>query len=580
MKIEMAKNSGFCMGVRKAVLRIVNELNSSDDKIYMYGSLIHNPQTIEVLKNRGLITDDPLDELKNKLIAIRTHGIPVDENQRIKKNAGRTINLTCSRVARVQSIIKKYSSDGYYTIIIGDKEHAEVIGLKSYAKSGVHVVSNSDDIKKIEKAEKYIIVSQTTYERNHFNQLVDTILKKYDNINVIDTICDSTRLRQEDVINAIERGIDTLVVVGGKNSANTRSLSKIGLDNGIKTFHIETDIELNKEDFKGREHILVTAGASTPGWIINNVLEKLYIFKNESRNIIIKVINRYLQILIRSNIISSIAAMFMVLVAQVYAGIPIDIKFGVIAALFVFVMYSVNNFLDRKFLIKSNSYKYNIYDRYGAQLMIAAGIAFSLSLYLSMQTSHILALLLLVPYIFGLIYSTQLTKNFVKKININLFKKIYNTKIVTGFGWVVAVVVIPYFGKNISWDIYISAITYFFLFIFSRHLIIDFAAFQGDLILGRDTLPTWLGVKNVVVLTYIITAIGSLFFAVVSITTGRAVFLVFLLCIIYYVLLLSKIRKTDYLISLRYEFIIDFNYFILILIFFGIKFLPEIPWVR
>ena len=576
MKIEMAKHSGFCMGVRKAVLRIVNELNSSDDKIYMHGSLIHNPQTIEVLKNRGLITDDPLNDLNGKLVAIRTHGIPIDENIRVKKNAHRTINLTCSRVARVQSIIKKYSNDDYYTIIIGDKEHAEVISLKSYARFGVHVVSSEDDISKIKKAAKYIIVSQTTYERNHFNKLTGIILKKYNNVKVIDTICDSTRLRQEDVVNAIKNGIDTLVVVGGKNSANTRSLAKIGLDNNIKTFHIETDIELKKEDFKDREYILVTAGASTPGWIINNVLEKLYIFKNESRNIIIKTINHYLQILIRSNIISSIAALFMVFIAQAYAGLSIDVKIGIIAALFIFVMYSVNNFFDRRFLIKSNSYKYKIYDQYGTLLIIASCIAFALSIYLAMQVSQYLTLLLLIPYMFGIIYSTGLTKNIVKKIGLDLFKKIYNTKIVTEFGWLVAVIVLPYFGYNVPWGIYLSAAIYFFLFIFTRHLTMDFAAFQGDLILGRDTLPTWLGIKNVTVLAYALMAAGSLFFIIVSITIGKPVFLLLLLNIIYYAVLLNKIRKKDYLISLRYEYIIDFNYIILILFFIVIKSLPMI----
>jgi 4-hydroxybenzoate polyprenyltransferase len=147
---------------------------------------------------------------------------------------------------------------------------------------------------------------------------------------------------------------------------------------------------------------------------------------------------------------------------------------------------------------------------------------------------------------------------------------------VTEFGWIVAVVVIPYLGKNVSWEIYLSIAIYFFLFIFSRHLIIDFAAFQADLILGRETLPTWLGVKNVAVLTYIITAIGTLFFTIVSITAGKTIFLALLLCIIYYVLLLNKIRKTDYLISLRYEVLIDFNYIILISLFFVIKFLPTI----
>ncbi|HPS85406.1 MAG TPA: 4-hydroxy-3-methylbut-2-enyl diphosphate reductase [Spirochaetota bacterium] len=576
MKIEMAKHSGFCMGVRKAILRIVDELNSSEEKIYMYGPLIHNPQTIEVLKNRGLITINSLDDLNNRQIAIRTHGIPIDENKRIRANALRTINLTCSRVARVQSIIKKYSGAGYYTIIIGDKDHAEVTGLKSYACAGVHVVSNVNDIKGIAEAEKYIIVSQTTHERNQFDQLVSEISKKFKNVYVIDTICDSTRLRQDDVKNGIIKGIDTLVVVGGKNSANTSRLLKIGIDNGIKSFHIETDAELKKEDFKDSKYVLVTAGASTPGWIINNVLERLYIIKNESSNFLVKSVKHYIELLIRSNIVSSAASMFMVLLAQLYAGISFDIQYGIIAALYIFVMYSVNNYLDRSFLIKSNSYKYKIYDKYGSYLLFSSIISFIASLYIAMSISLSLTLLLLVPYIFGLIYSTPVIKNIVKGINFNLLKKIYNTKIVTGLGWLVAVIIIPYHGNSVSWQIYLSAGLFFFMFVFIRHLIIDFVAFQGDLILGRDTLPTWLGVKNVITLSYVTILLSSLVFIIVSITSGMSLFLLLLICIIYYVLLLKKIQKTDYLISLRYEFIVDLNYLIMAILYFVIRFSPAL----
>jgi 4-hydroxy-3-methylbut-2-enyl diphosphate reductase len=576
MKIEMAKNSGFCMGVRKAILKIVDELNSTEDKIYMYGPLIHNPQTIDVLKNRGLITINSLEDLNNRQIAIRTHGIPVDENKRIRQNALRTINLTCSRVARVQSIIKKYSGNGYYTIIIGDKDHAEVIGLKSYARAGVHVVSDKSDISGISNADKYIVVSQTTHERNQFDQLVLEISNTFKNVFVVDTICDSTRLRQDDVKNGIKKGIDTLVVVGGKNSANTSRLVKIGIDHGVKSFHIETDAELKKEDFIDSKYVLVTAGASTPGWIINNVLEKLYIIKNESSNFIVKAVKHYLEVLIRSNIVSSIASLFMVLLAQLYAGIPFNIQYGIISALYIFVMYSVNNFLDRSFLIQSNSYKYKIYDKYGSLLLVSSIIAFIASIYLAFNLSPTLALLILIPYLFGLIYSTPVIKKFVKNTDLNFFKKVYNTKIVTGLGWLVAVIVIPYYGNGVFWQIYISAGLFFFTFIFIRHLIIDFVAFQGDLILGRDTLPTWLGVKNVIVLSYGITLLNSLVFAIVSISSEKFIFLPLLICVIYYMLLLKKIQKTDYLISLRYEFIIDFNYLILAVLYFVIKFSPAL----
>ncbi len=568
MKIEMAKNSGFCMGVRKALLRIVDELNSSEEKIYMYGPLIHNPQTIEVLKNRGLITIDSLDQLENRQIAIRTHGIPVDENKKIRNNALRTINLTCSRVARVQSIIKKYSSDGYYTIIVGDKDHAEVVGLKSYARAGVHIVSDVDDIDDIAPAEKYIIVSQTTHEREQFDQLVARISKKFNNVFVIDTICDSTRLRQDDVKNGIKKGIDTLVVVGGKNSANTSRLVKIGIDSGVKTFHIETDAELNKDDFKNSKYVLVTAGASTPGWIINNVLEKLYIIKSESSNFVIKQFKHYVELLIRSNIVSSLASLVMVLLAQLYAEITINIKYGIISALYIFVMYSVNNYLDRSFLIKSNSYKYKIYDKYGSYLLFTSIISLIGSLVLASSISPDLALLIIIPYIFGLIYSTPVVKKTVKKIKSDLLKKLYNTKIVTSLGWLVVVIFIPYYGNGVSWKVYLSAGLFFFMFVFIRHLIIDLAAFQGDLILGRDTLPTWLGVKNVINLSYAILFISSLIFIGISIISDKIIFISLLSCILYYALLLKKIQKTDYLISLRYEFIIDLNYILLTIIYF------------
>jgi 4-hydroxy-3-methylbut-2-enyl diphosphate reductase len=566
MKIEMAANSGFCMGVRNAILKIVDELNSSDEKIYVYGPLIHNPQTVEVLKNRGLITINSLNEIKNKQIAIRTHGIPVDENRVIRNEASRTINLTCSRVARVQSYIKKYSSNGYFTIIIGDRDHAEVIGLKSYANAGVHVVSEPDDIMTLPEAEKYLVVSQTTHERNQFDQIVCLIRDKHLNVEVIDTICDSTRLRQDDVREGIARGIDTLVVVGGKNSANTTRLAKIGIDNGVKTFHIETDEELIADEFKNSKYVLVTAGASTPGWIINNVLEKLYIINNANSNPVIKAVKKYFEFFVRSNIISSIASFLMVLIAQKYAGIEQNYTYGIIAALFIYVMYTVNNYLDREFLIKSNSYKYKIYEKSGLFMLIAAIISFIISIYLSFNISTTLMYLFLVPYLLGIFYSTPYFKIFIKALGSEVIKKIYNTKIVTGFGWLVVLILLPFFDHGVGLITYISIGSIFFTFVFLRQFIIDMVAFQGDLILGRDTLATSLGLKFAVYIAYAISLSGIVSFTGITIFEGKYNYLVLVLCIVYYLVLLKKIGKIDYLISLRYEFLIDANYILMALL--------------
>lgn len=554
------------MGVRNAILKIVDELNQSQENILVYGPLIHNPQSVEVLKKRGLITINSLNEIRGKQVAIRTHGIPVEESRQIRGEASRTINLTCSRVARVQAIIKKYSGKGYYTIIIGDKDHAEVVGLKSYAISGVHVVSDEDDIRLIPESDQYIVVSQTTHERAQFDELVKVINKTFKNVNVIDTICDSTRLRQDDVNEAVKRGIDTLVVVGGKNSANTTRLAKIGSDNGIKTFHIETDAELRKEDFKESAYVLVTAGASTPGWIINNVLEKLYSIKYAKSNIITKTVKLYLEFLMRSNIISSLAAFAMVLIAQKFADIPVDYTPGIIASLYIFMMYSVNNYFDRHFLVQSNSYKYGIYERFGSILLALSIAAFFVSLYLSYTISLMLMLLLLVPYFFGILYSTPLVKSAVKKSGIEIVNRLYNTKIVTGFGWLVIVPFVPYFNKGVDPAVYAAVVLLFYSLIFLRNTVVDLVAFQGDLILGRNTLPTWLGTKKTFILACGITFFSAAVFSTISIYYGNFKFIALLLCHGYYLALMYKIIITDYFISLKYEFIIESNYILLFLI--------------
>ncbi len=555
------------MGVKNAILKIVDELNTSQEQILVYGPLIHNPQTIEVLRQRGLITINSLNEITNRQIAIRTHGIPVDENRMIRDKASRTINLTCSRVARVQSIIKKYSKSGYYTIIIGDHDHAEVIGLKSYAAAGVTVVSDKNDIDNIPAEKKYIVVSQTTHERREFEQIVEMITAKLREVLIIDTICDSTRLRQDDVTEGIRKGIDTLVVVGGKNSANTTRLAKIGTDNNIKTIHIETEDELKHEYFEGSTYILVTAGASTPGWIINNVLEKLYSIKNSRSNLLIKIFKQYFEFLVRSSIIASISSSFMALIALKYAEIVPDLRYGIISFLYIFVMYSVNNYLDKNFLVKSNSYKYKIYEVYGRHLLIISIISFCVSLYISYTIDPILVYVIGFPYLLGIIYSTSFFKRLIRIPGSVIIEKVYNTKIVTAFGWLVPVILIPYLKSNTQPAKILSLGLFYFSFVFLRQILIDLVAFQGDLILGRETLPTWLGIKKSSSAAYILAGLSGIVLASSIVYYKTFSYFILLFPILYYIILLKKIGKTDYLISLRYEFIIDANFIFFIIMY-------------
>jgi 4-hydroxy-3-methylbut-2-enyl diphosphate reductase len=273
MRITLARSAGFCSGVRSAVIKISRSLSILSN-ISIDGELIHNPQTTEALRKRGLATVAKGDTPSGP-VAIRTHGTTEEDLKKKAAASSRLINLTCPRVAKIQGIIKKHARDGFHVIISGDANHAEVISLKSYAGAGFTVVNTSDDLSIVPGAARYLLVSQTTFEKNTFQEIKTKAESLFPGIIVISTICDSTYRRQNEVEDAILRGIDTLVVVGGKGSANTKSLARIGISHDIHTIHIETESDLSYDDIKTSRQVFVTAGASTPRWVVDRVLEKI-----------------------------------------------------------------------------------------------------------------------------------------------------------------------------------------------------------------------------------------------------------------------------------------------------------------
>jgi (E)-4-hydroxy-3-methyl-but-2-enyl pyrophosphate reductase len=571
MKITLARHSGFCMGVRNAILRIVHEINKSEGELYVYGPLIHNPQTINVLHGRGMRTVNTLDGVSGQRIVVRTHGIPVDEIKYLKQCASRVINLTCPRVARVQAIIKKESGRGCHTIITGDRDHAEVTGLMSYASRGVTIISDIGEIGSIPPAESYVVVSQTTFDRILFKKIVDRILERYGKVQVYDTICDSTRFRQEDVITGILQGNDTLVVVGGKNSANTKRLAQIGRDNNITTLHVETEDELNEEDFTDSKSVLVTAGTSTPGWIINNILEKLYAINFKKGNILIKAIISILQLIVRTNLFSSVAAFFLTLMAMDYAGMAINMTFPLLSFLYIFSMYSINNYFDKNLLKLSNPYKYDIYEKYGVPLLLVSIASMALSIYLASRSNIICTSVVAGSYILGFLYSTGPVKEVVRKTMPELFRKVYNSKIVVCFGWIIVTVLIPMLGTSISIPALISFSSLVFALIFLRTALLDLIAFQGDLILGRETLPVLIGTRAMGILSIVISVAAALVFCTSTVFLSKWLYLGLVLSIVYYAVFMYLIQKLNYLISLKYELLVDLNLFFVMLYYVIIR---------
>ncbi len=557
------------MGVRDAVIRIVGEINSSTEDIFVHGPLIHNPQTISILDKRGLKTVEENRDIDGQTVAIRTHGIPYQRLKEIKKRARRLINLTCPRVARVQGIIKKYSRDGYFTLITGDDDHAEVISLKSYATSGVKVVSEICDIDAIPDSERYLVVSQTTFDRELFERIISVLTARFPGkVTIFNTICDSTYNRQEDVVEAVERGVDVLVVVGGKNSANTRRLADIGRDRGVRTFHIETESELDDAEFFRDDRVFVTAGASTPGWIINNILEKLYSIKYKKSNVLINLIKKFLEFIVRTNILSSAATFFITLFALAYSGGRPDPLFALTAAFYIFSMYTINNYLMTDHLKESNPYKRALYRQYRLFLLPLAALLMIASFVLISRYELTVIFVFVASSLLGMVYSTRCFKRMIELVGIRPLTMIYNSRNVAATaGWIIISALVPILHTKPPAGTALAILALIFCLIFFRNILLDLIAFQGDLILGRETLPIQVGIEKTRAIFVLLASFTLGAFGTVTILGGQWPHLIFAGTILYYLTLLFAILRLNYLVALKYELLVDTNLVLFILFY-------------
>ena len=278
MKISIAEYAGFCFGVKRAIDQI-EKLNKNNKKnIYVLGKLIHNPQVIKDLEKKGVksIEIENIDNLnKNSTIIISAHGVPDNLITKLKKKGFKIIDSTCPLVKKVHNITKEAEKEGYKIIIFGDKEHTEVKGIKGNLKHAI-VISDINEINKLDEKKNYCLVSQTTQDVEKFDKLIKELKKSIKNLKIYDTICIPTKQRQSSSLELAKKS-DLMLIVGGKISANTKRLAQ-RCSEFTQTYHIETEKELKSEWFKNKENIGITAGASTPDYIINKVFNKI---KNE-----------------------------------------------------------------------------------------------------------------------------------------------------------------------------------------------------------------------------------------------------------------------------------------------------------
>ena len=276
MKIKLASSYGFCYGVKRAI-----KIAEEHPKSSTYGPLIHNKDEIERLKeNFNVSLANSLDEAKRaEAVVIRTHGIPKNELEELKKEGKEIINATCPFVTTPQQIVERMSNEGYSIVIFGDKNHPEIKGVVSYAKEPKYafVILSPDDIDSLPLKSKVAVVAQTTRKPAEFTKIVSALVLKAKEVRVFNTICNAT-FENQDAAAELAKDADIMIVIGGKNSSNTKQLYLICKNYCQDSYHIENESELKKEWFKGKKLCGISAGASTPDWVVQNVVDKISSF--------------------------------------------------------------------------------------------------------------------------------------------------------------------------------------------------------------------------------------------------------------------------------------------------------------
>lgn len=273
MEIIIGRESGFCFGVKRAVDGVENEVSSSG-KLNCLGEIVHNEVVVKKLMDKGVVFVDNIDEVKdNEYLAIRAHGVPEDVYKKAEERNIKLLDFTCPKVMQIHKKIKEASNNGYSIILIGKKEHPETIGSMGYAKD-VYVIEDISEIEALPLFDKVFSIVQTTFSLDKYMSIEKKLKEKYSNIVCINSICPSTRNRQEEC-RKIAREADFMIIVGGKNSSNTKKLFEVACSECENCIIIQDENDKKIEESKKYDIIGVMSGASTPMETIDKVVARI-----------------------------------------------------------------------------------------------------------------------------------------------------------------------------------------------------------------------------------------------------------------------------------------------------------------
>jgi 4-hydroxy-3-methylbut-2-enyl diphosphate reductase len=472
------------MGVRKAMERTLAERRSAVGTLYTLGPLIHNPQVMELLKRNGVVSVGTEEVQCGSTVIIRAHGVAPEVLGALKEKGAVVINGTCPKVGRIQGMAKKASGEGKAVVIVGDRDHAEVQGILGHARGAGVCVSGMEEAMALQLDRPAILLAQTTFNEEEYEAIAAAMVRRFPDLEVLHTVCDATSRRQEEA-RAMAGECDAVVVVGGKNSANTRRLAQIVESLGKPAFLVEDESELPPEAGRFRR-VGVTAGASTPHWLIHRVAERLTEMQATGP---LGLLWKGLAFLVRSNLLTGLSALGLTLLSLRWQGYVPAFALLAVPPLYLFAVHILNSFSESRAQEVNEPAQRLFMLRHRRWLLPLSWAALALAAAIAALASPWVGLLTLSATVLGLLYQVRLPIARLRLAAIPGSKDLFTAAAWAVFtGWVPSLVAD---GALSPRALFVSGVV--FAVILVRALAYDLRDLQGDRMVGKETLPIYLG---------------------------------------------------------------------------------------
>ena len=496
MEVKLAATAGFCMGVKRAMDKALTVAQQGSRPTYTHGPLIHNPQAIEQLAAKGIHDFEECPNAPEGVVVIRAHGVPEAVKDSLLARGMDVVDGTCPHVLASQRHIARYAAKGYAIVIAGDKDHAEVEGLKSRAGPRCIVVSTPAEAEAADLQEPACLIAQTTFNEATYGQIATVLRGRLKGIEVVHSICRATQRRQEEALRLAQE-VEAMVVVGGRQSANTQRLAEISRSTGKPTFLVETAADLDVKELSHFRVVGLTAGASTPSWVTLSVLQALEDIAHPA-SAAERLWTRALALVTRSNAYSALAAVALTYASCQLLGLGDPSPVYLLSAFcYVFAVTTLNRLAlgegdDRLLPPRVAFYRQHARALLAISILLALGSLGSVLL----LRAWLAAGLLLAAYGLGVAYSVRLVPHHWRRvILITRLKDVPGSKdLFIAVGWTFVCVFVPWLGMGQAVTPALGIATLFaFVLTFIKATVVDLGDMQEDRLLGRETLPILLG---------------------------------------------------------------------------------------